>query len=79
MLRLGRQALTAPGEAKPDLWIIQEIAKRMGLDWTYAGPADVFAEMTQVMPSLKNITWERLERLRARLRALLVSRLSHET
>ena len=26
------------------------------------GPADVFAEMTQVMPSLKNITWERLER-----------------
>ncbi len=45
-----------------DLWIIQEIAKRMGLDWNYSGPADVFDEMTKVMPSLKNITWERLER-----------------
>src|SRR5258708_24443744 len=34
----------------------------MGLDWNYAGPADVFTEMTQVMPSLNNITWERLLR-----------------
>jgi len=34
----------------------------MGLDWNYSGPADVFTEMTYVMPSLKNITWERLER-----------------
>src|SRR5450631_3769845 len=31
MVQLGRQALTAPGEAKPDWWIIQEIARRMGL------------------------------------------------
>ena len=34
----------------------------MGLDWRYDGPADVFTEMTQVMPSLQNITWERLVR-----------------
>ena len=34
----------------------------MGLDWTYTGPADVFREMAQVMRSLRNITWERLER-----------------
>ena len=34
----------------------------MGLDWSYAGPADVFAEMKQVMPSLDHITWERVER-----------------
>jgi formate dehydrogenase major subunit len=32
------------------------------LPWNYDGPADVFTEMTQVMPSLKNITWERLVR-----------------
>jgi len=51
-----------PGDARQDLWIIQEIARRMGLDWRYNGPADVFAEMTEVMPSLNNITWERLER-----------------
>ena len=32
----------------------------MGLGWNYSGPADVFAEMKQVMPSLDNISWERL-------------------
>ena len=37
------------------------MARRLGLDWTYAGPAQVFAEMTRVMPSLAGITWERLE------------------
>jgi hypothetical protein len=30
----------------------------MGLDWTYDGPADVFAEMKRNMRSLDNITWD---------------------
>ena len=52
-----------PGDARQDLWIIQEIAQAHGAaDWNYNGPADVFTEMAQVMPSLKNITWERLVR-----------------
>ena len=58
----GRAALPLPGNAHQDLWIIQEIARRIGLDWSYPGPADVFAEMKQAMPSLENITWERVER-----------------
>src|SRR5262245_45629447 len=62
MVQLGRQALEAPGEAKPDLWIIQEIARRMGLNWNYAGPSDVFNEMRKGMNSIAGITWERLER-----------------
>src|ERR1700686_2314585 len=61
-VQLAREVIKPPGDARQDLWIIQEIAKRMGLDWRYDGPADVFTEMTQVMPSLKNITWERLVR-----------------
>ena len=61
MVQLGRQALDAPGEAKPDLWIIQEIARRMGLDWNYAGARDVFNEMRKAMNSIAGITWERLE------------------
>lgn len=61
-IQLAREVVPPPGNARQDLWIINEIGKRMGLDWTYAGPADVFGEMTQVMRSLKNITWERLER-----------------
>ncbi len=62
MVQLGRQALEAPGEAKPDLWIIQEIARRLGLDWNYDGPRDVFNEMRKGMNSIAGITWERLER-----------------
>ncbi|HET7157461.1 MAG TPA: molybdopterin-dependent oxidoreductase, partial [Burkholderiales bacterium] len=61
MVQMGRKALDAPGEAKPDLWIIQEIARRMGLSWNYAGPKDVFNEMRLAMPSIAGITWERLE------------------
>jgi formate dehydrogenase major subunit len=61
-VQMGRKALDAPGEARPDWWITQEIARRMGLDWAYGGPAEVFAEMKRAMPSLDNITWERLER-----------------
>ncbi|MEK7231691.1 MAG: molybdopterin-dependent oxidoreductase, partial [Pseudomonadota bacterium] len=55
MVQLGRQALDAPGEAKPDLWIIQEIARRIGLDWNYGGPRDVFNEMRKAMPSIAGI------------------------
>jgi formate dehydrogenase major subunit len=62
MVQIGRKALDAPGDARPDLWIIQEIARRLGLDWNYSGPAEVFGEMRKAMPSIAGITWERLER-----------------
>ncbi len=61
MVQLGRQALVAPGDARSDLWIIQEIARRMGLDWNYDGARDVFNEMRKAMNSIAGITWERLE------------------
>ncbi|MBY0270543.1 MAG: formate dehydrogenase subunit alpha [Burkholderiales bacterium] len=61
MVQLGRKALDAPGDAKPDLWIIQELARRLGLDWNYSGPKDVFNEMRRAMNSIAGITWERLE------------------
>jgi formate dehydrogenase major subunit len=51
-----------PGEVRQDWWIIQEIANRIGLEWTYTRPREVFAEMSEIMPSLNNITWDRLER-----------------
>jgi formate dehydrogenase major subunit len=61
-VQMGRQAVNPPGDARQDWWIIQELANRMGLNWTYTHPKDVFAEMKQAMPSLNNLTWERLER-----------------
>ena len=61
-VQIGRLALDLPGDARQDWWIIQEIANRLGLDWSYDGPEDVFDEMRQTMESLNGITWDRLER-----------------
>ncbi|MDN5875031.1 MAG: molybdopterin-dependent oxidoreductase, partial [Sinobacteraceae bacterium] len=44
-VQLGRQALQPPGEVRQDLWIVQELARRMGLDWNYGGPEEVFNEL----------------------------------
>ncbi len=60
-VQMGRQAVNPPGEAKQDLWIIQEIANRLGCGWNYSGPEDVFNEMRQAMTSIAGMTWERLE------------------
>jgi formate dehydrogenase major subunit len=62
LVQMGRQALDAPGQAKPDLWIIEQMARRLGLDWDYGHVSAVFDEMRRTMPSIGGITWERLER-----------------
>ena len=67
MVQLGQQALQPPGQAKPDLWIIQQLATRMGLAWDYpgehSGVAAVYDEMRRAMhTAIAGITWERLER-----------------
>jgi len=72
-LQLGRQVLAPPGDARLDLWILVELARRLGLDWSAYGPADysgwgdghaaaarVFDEMRHTMPSIAGITWGRL-------------------
>ena len=61
-IQMGRKAVNAPDGVMPDWWIIGEIAKRIGLDWNYGHPSDIFAEMKQCMASLNNISWPRLER-----------------
>jgi formate dehydrogenase major subunit len=61
-IQMGRHALELPGDARQDWWITQEIARRIGLGWNYTHPRDVYAEMARIMPSLNNITWERLDR-----------------
>ena len=67
MLQLGRQAIQPPGDARADLWIIQQMARRIGLNWDYPGEshgvAAVFEEMRQAMhAAIGGITWERLQR-----------------
>jgi formate dehydrogenase major subunit len=67
MLQLGKQAIDPPGQAKADLWIIQQIAQGMGLSWIYEGEhhgvAAVYEEMRRAMhTAISGITWERLQR-----------------
>ena len=61
-VQMGRKALPLPGDARQDWWVIQEIAQRIGLDWNYSGPAEVYEEMRECMDSIKGISWERLLR-----------------
>jgi formate dehydrogenase major subunit len=61
-VQMGRKALPLPGDTKQDWWLIQEIARRMGLDWNYQHPRDLYTEMASLMPSLDNISWDRVER-----------------
>ena len=59
-VQLGKAAVKVPGEARQDWEIIQDMAKGMALDWNYKDIADVYQEMASVMPSLNNISWDRL-------------------
>ncbi|MFK7862125.1 MAG: formate dehydrogenase subunit alpha [Granulosicoccus sp.] len=61
-VQMGRPAVSPPFDAREDWWITMELAKRLGLQWSYTHPKDVFAEMKLLMQSLDNITWERLEK-----------------
>jgi formate dehydrogenase major subunit len=67
LVQLGRCAIDPPGQARPDLELIQAMARRMGLAWHYPGPdagvAAVYEEMRQAMHgAIAGITWARLER-----------------
>jgi formate dehydrogenase major subunit len=62
MVQLGRKAIEPPGDAREDFWLLCELGRRMGLDWSYSHPRDVFNEMRLCMDSIAGITWDRLER-----------------
>ncbi|NYS24145.1 formate dehydrogenase subunit alpha [Rhodobacteraceae bacterium 2376] len=61
-VQMGRPATQPPGEAREDWEITVALAERLGLNWGFTHPSQVFAEMKKGMKSLDNITWERLER-----------------
>ncbi|HHS89325.1 MAG TPA: formate dehydrogenase subunit alpha, partial [Rhodobacteraceae bacterium] len=61
-LQIGRVVLAPPGQARQDWELIAEIANRIGLNWSYGSVAEVYSEMASHMPSLANISWDRIER-----------------
>ena len=61
-VQMGRKAVEPPGDVREDWWITKEIGRRIGLDWNYQHPKEIFSEMKASMVSLDNISWERLEK-----------------
>jgi predicted molibdopterin-dependent oxidoreductase YjgC len=58
-----RKALEPPGEARDDLWIIYELARRMGHDWGEASAEKTWDEVRQISPVHRGMTYERLDAL----------------
>ena len=46
---------------KPDWQIIQEIANRLGADWSYDHPSEIMRELASLTPLFAGATYERLE------------------
>ncbi len=59
-VQLGRKVLDTPGEARVDWEVVQDIANRVGLDWRYTSPRDIFEEMVSVIPSYRNLSYDNL-------------------
>ncbi|KMK68709.1 formate dehydrogenase subunit alpha [Puniceibacterium sp. IMCC21224] len=59
-VQMARKAVPPPGEAREDWQITIDLARRIGLDWDYDDPREVFDEMKMSMRSLHHITWNRL-------------------
>jgi formate dehydrogenase major subunit len=59
-VQLGRKVLDTPGQARVDWQVVQDIANRIGLDWRYETPRDVFEEMVSVIASYKNLSYDNL-------------------
>jgi len=56
-----RPAVPPPGSAKPDWWILGEIARRMGYDGlTYSSPREIMDEINRLTPSYAGITYDRI-------------------
>ena len=58
-----RAALTPPGNARDDIWIIAQLAARLGRDWGDVTPHDAWEEVRSLSPMHAGMSWERLEEL----------------
>jgi formate dehydrogenase major subunit len=58
-----RKALDPPGDAKDDIWIIVELAKRLGQDWGDVTAEGAWNELRTLSPMHAGMSYERLEAL----------------
>jgi formate dehydrogenase major subunit len=58
-----RAALEPPGNARDDIWIIAQLADRMGAGWGEVTPRQAWDELRSLSPMHAGMSWERLEEL----------------
>jgi len=58
-----RKAMDPPGDARDDLWIVYELARRMGTDWGEASAERTWDEVRRVAPAFAGMSYARLEQL----------------
>jgi predicted molibdopterin-dependent oxidoreductase YjgC len=63
-----RAGMRPPGQARPDWWIIVQLARRM-VDskrqraWDFASPADVLSEIARVVPGYRGVDYARMKEI----------------
>lgn len=50
-----------PANGYEDWQVTQELARAMGLDWNYAHPREILAEIARLTPTFAGVSWELLE------------------
>jgi formate dehydrogenase major subunit len=58
-----RKALDPPGDARDDIWIIAQLAERLGVPWGDPTPEELWDEMRSLSPMHALMSWERIEEL----------------
>jgi len=58
-----RKAVEPPGEARDEIWIMSELARRMGVDWGHPTAEDVWNEVRALSPQHAGMSYARLEAL----------------
>jgi len=58
-----RAAVRPPGEARDDLWILAEIARRLGYDLGHPTARELWDEMRQESPMHRGMSYEKIEAL----------------
>jgi predicted molibdopterin-dependent oxidoreductase YjgC len=56
-----RQGINPPGTARPDHFIVQDIANALGANWNYESAEDIWNEVRQVAPNFAGISYDRME------------------
>ena len=58
-----RKALDPPGNARDDIWIIAQLANRLGAGWGDVTPHEAWEELRTLSPMHAGMSWQRLEEL----------------